>query len=232
MLLILFLFLWAQCAAVQFQNQSNSHVHAFYYLWYGNIETDGKYFHWNHEVLPHWTPEVNEQYPQVGQRFEPPASLHSPYYPERGPYSSRDSDTILQHFEDLRHGKIGVIVLSWWGQASNAASTDTQGVSTDAMIPVILSLAERFGDIKIALHLEPYPGRSAPSVRNDIEYIHQNYGHYTSLLRTSDNRIVLYIYDSYHISPHDWSGVLSATGMPRILFYSQRYHQDCCYKAK
>jgi hypothetical protein len=25
-------------------------VHAAYYLWYGNPQTDGKYFHWNHEV--------------------------------------------------------------------------------------------------------------------------------------------------------------------------------------
>ena len=25
-------------------------VHAFYYVWYGNPETDGEYKHWNHEV--------------------------------------------------------------------------------------------------------------------------------------------------------------------------------------
>ena len=34
-------------------------VHAFYYMWYGNPETDGEYKHWNHEVrgyLPFYPP--------------------------------------------------------------------------------------------------------------------------------------------------------------------------------
>ena len=34
-------------------------VFAFYYLWYGNPSTDGRWLHWNHSVLPHWTPAVH-----------------------------------------------------------------------------------------------------------------------------------------------------------------------------
>ena len=33
-------------------------THAFYYLWYGTPTTDGKWLHWDHAVLPHWTKKV------------------------------------------------------------------------------------------------------------------------------------------------------------------------------
>ncbi len=36
-------------------------VHVFYYPWYGNIETDGKWNHWNHHILPHWSRDVKEK---------------------------------------------------------------------------------------------------------------------------------------------------------------------------
>ena len=46
-------------------------VHAFYYLWYGTPEhDDGKYLHWNHEVLPHWDSVQNVRLKHViGKRF-------------------------------------------------------------------------------------------------------------------------------------------------------------------
>ena len=37
-------------------------THAFYYLWYGTPTTDGKWLHWDHAVLPHWTKKVRAQY--------------------------------------------------------------------------------------------------------------------------------------------------------------------------
>jgi hypothetical protein len=60
---------------------------------YGNPKTDGRFLHWNHAILPHWNPELAKQWPS-GTQFKPPASLHSPFYPARGPYSSSDVDTI------------------------------------------------------------------------------------------------------------------------------------------
>ena len=64
-------------------------VHAFFYLWYGEPATDGAFQHWNHEVLPHWTDELQKRYPHGNHtRFRPPAYLHAPYYPARGTYSS------------------------------------------------------------------------------------------------------------------------------------------------
>jgi hypothetical protein len=38
-------------------------VHAFYYLWYGDPKTDGRYRHWDHEILPHWDEKLRASYP-------------------------------------------------------------------------------------------------------------------------------------------------------------------------
>jgi len=63
----------------------------FYYLWYGNPAVNGRWQHWDHEVLPHWTASENARHPTVGTRHDPNRGiLHSPYYPKRGPYSSTD----------------------------------------------------------------------------------------------------------------------------------------------
>lgn len=84
-------------------------VHAFYYLWYGNPQHDGQYKHWDHAVLPHYLLHVAERFPS-GQKHQPPGSLHSPYYPQRGPYSSGDEATIKSHVKEMLEAGIGVMV--------------------------------------------------------------------------------------------------------------------------
>ena len=187
-------------------------VHAFMYLWYGEPNTDGKYLHWNHEVLLHWEQRINEQFPEVGMRFEPPGNIHSPYYPLHGPYSSSDVVTLDRQFQEMVESGIEVAVVSWWGQRDKEYATDTQGVNTDLAVANLLQQADKNGKIKVALHLEPYHSRSVESVADDIEYIHRTYGHHISLLRSSDDRLVFYVYDSYHISPIYWARLLKDTG--------------------
>ena len=36
-------------------------VHAAFYLWYGTPAIDGKWLHWDHRTMPHWTAKMNEQ---------------------------------------------------------------------------------------------------------------------------------------------------------------------------
>ena len=103
-----------------------SSVHAFFYLWYGNVEIDGKYKHWDHAILPHWEHRVNEQYNEIGKRFSPPGLIHSPFYPQKGTYSSSDTKIMKQQFDDFQDAGIEVAVVSWWGQASKPYATDTQ----------------------------------------------------------------------------------------------------------
>lgn len=188
-------------------------VHAFMYLWYGNPQTDGRYLHWDHEVLPHWEERINTRFPEVGQRFEPPSNIHSPYYPLYGPYSSNDDAVLARQFTEMVDAGIEVAVVSWWGQKDKDYATDTQGVNTDEAVANLLDQADKHaGGIKIAMHMEPYPGRSIESIREDLEYIYTTYGHHESLLRSSDGRLVFYMYDSYHISPMYWSRLLTPEG--------------------
>jgi hypothetical protein len=35
-------------------------VHVFYYPWYANVETDKKWNHWDHHMLPHWNEQTRK----------------------------------------------------------------------------------------------------------------------------------------------------------------------------
>ena len=52
-------------------------VSAFLYGWYSTPSVDGRWSHWNHSLLPHWTASVRERYPEASWR--PPADLHSAF---------------------------------------------------------------------------------------------------------------------------------------------------------
>ena len=193
----------------------------FYYLWYGNPEHNGQWQHWDHEVLPHWTEAENQRYPRIGSRHSPPDFLHSPYYPQRGPYSSTDDALLDEHMAEIKGlGNDPVVVLSWWGQASREGTSDTQGVQTDHRVAAALAAAAR-AKVSVAWHLEPYPGRTAASVVEDTYYIQAKYGCDTcgegarAILRVPERggegkeHMVFFVYDSYHVPPGDWSAVLN-----------------------
>lgn len=200
-------------------------VLAFYYLWYGNPETDGRYMHWNHSVLPHWTPAVNKRFSNIGQSHEPPDRIHATFYPARGCYSVADPRTLQEQMTELRQAGVRTVVLSWWGRPG-LSSGDTQGVVTDDRISGVLKAAASAG-VFVAWHMEPYEGRSAASFREDVRYLNNHYGQHPALLqRTIPNSNgvvdgdhtgpVYFVYDSYHIPAADWMTVLG----PRDTFSS------------
>ena len=206
---------------VHFNEEENtSRVHAFYYLWYGNPEHDGGWKHWNHEVLPHWEDRINEKFKEtVGTLHEPPGRLHSPFYPQLGPYSSRDPMVIAAHFDMMQQAGISIAVVSWWGRQSNPDSTDTQGVSTDRILGEVMTILDKLDStVKIAFHLEPYPGRSVITIKEDLEYIYETYGHHKCIYRTSsttemnNGEFLFYVYDSYHIANVEWARLLTPEG--------------------
>ncbi len=87
---------------------------------------------------------------------------------------------------------------------------------TSYVMYLVLREADAFGEIKIAFHLEPYPSRSALSVKEDIQYLSRKYGQYECLLRDDKGRPFYYIYDSYHITSLDWASVLTDEGTSSI----------------
>jgi len=131
-------------------------VAAFYYPWYGNPKTDGKWIHWEE-------PD-----------FNPPQDISSDYYPALGAYSSKDPAVVAQHMAWLRQAGIGVIITSWWGQGTNE----------DSAVPLLLKMAEHYG-IKVAFHIEPYSTRTARGLVSDITYLYQQYGNSPAFFRST-----------------------------------------------
>ena len=166
-----------------------SSVTAFFYPWYGTAAHDGTWRHWNQ--LSH----------------KPPGDIASSFYPERGPYSSRDSAVLAQQMADLKSARIGSIAVSWWGQ----------GAWDDTTLSAVFVAAEAAG-IKIAFHLEPYSGQSAASIASDIRYLLTKYGTSPALLRMSDAtsgdastaaRPVFYIFASSRIPAADLKATIA-----------------------
>lgn len=80
-------------------------------------------------------------------------------------------------------------------------------------MPVLFRVADSMGPrgMKIAVHLEPYPGRSVDSVREDIHYLIRTYSYHASFAYYNDKPL-FYVYDSYHISAKDWVRLLGPSG--------------------
>jgi hypothetical protein len=135
-------------------------VAAFYYPWYGDPDSYGEWWHWTD--------------PRGG---DAPADIASDYYPSLGAYSAIDPIVVAQHFAWLREAGVGVIVSSWWGRGA-------QGVREDEAVPVLLDLAERYG-IGVAFHIEPYAGRTADSVVEDVKYLYAKYGDHPAFFRST-----------------------------------------------
>lgn len=132
-------------------------VAAFYYPWYGNPDSDRRWVHWE----------------EVG--FDPPGDISSDFYPQLGAYSSTDPDAVAQHMAWLRQAGVGVIITSWWGQGSRE----------DRMVPLLMSMAERYG-IKVGFHIEPYQNRTPEKVIADVTYLSAQYGSSPAFFRRPD----------------------------------------------
>lgn len=164
-------------------------------------------------MLPHWNPDVARHYPS-GHRHNPPEELHSPFYPLRGCYSSSNRSLLDEHMREMLGAGIGVAAVSWWGPYWREGTSDTQGVQTDKMLAEVLASAADTG-MKIAFHLEPYPGRSAETVREDLQYLMERYAGHPAVYLIRGLPLY-YVYDSYHIDAAHWATLLRTRGKHSI----------------
>ncbi|XP_077455247.1 glycoprotein endo-alpha-1,2-mannosidase-like protein [Stigmatopora argus] len=184
-------------------------VHIFYYAWYGSPKADGKFVHWDHVLVPHWDPKIASSYPRG--RHVPPEDIGSSFYPELGPYSSRDPAVLESHMEQIAASAAGVLVLSWYPPGV----ADDNGEPTEDFVPAVLDAAYRH-NLKVAFHLQPYRERDEQSVLENVKYIIDRYGDHAAFYRhasTAGKSLPLfYIYDSYLTAPESWSRLLTAGG--------------------
>jgi glycoprotein endo-alpha-1,2-mannosidase len=95
-------------------------------------------------------------------------------------YSSAHLATINAHMKMMKQAGVGVVVVSWYPKAK-ADDNGTPG-GPDELMNVLLDAAHAAGRT-IAFHLEPYEGRTAQSMRDDVGYIVDTYGHHPALYR-------------------------------------------------
>src|SRR5262245_23005571 len=121
---------------------AGSVVSAFYYPWFGTNSHDGDYAHWA----------------QGGH--SPPNDIASNFYPAVGVYSSSSAVVLNAQMLDVTRAGIDEIAVSWWGKGSDE----------DQRLPAVIAAAGQHG-IAVAVHLEPYRGRSVTSTVADVTYL-------------------------------------------------------------
>ena len=117
-------------------------VAIFYYPWYATQANDGGWEHWNQNS------------------HRPPKDLYSRFYPAGGPYSSSDPGVLDRQMTEIASAGIDEVVVSWWGRGS----------AEDARLPAVVMSARHHG-LLVAIHLEPYEGRTPESVAIDLQYV-------------------------------------------------------------
>lgn len=159
---------------------SDVRVAAFYYPWYGTSTYDGSYVHWSQ------------------RDHTPPDNIASSYYPARGLYSSSDSLVVAAQMDEIKGAGIDEIAVSWWGRGS----------AEDGRLPAVASAATK-GGISVAVHIEPYPGRSVASIAADIQYLH-------GLGITT-----FYVYRAFDLPVSDWAAAMSGLHAGGNLLFAQ-----------
>ena len=119
----------------------------FYYPWYGAAGDQPEWFHWAND----------------GHR--PPEDIAANFYPARGPYSSSDFSILQQHMADIRGAGVDTVVVSWWGPGSYE----------DRQLAGVVSAANGQG-LRVAVHIEPYDGRTPDLVQRDVLALSTRWG--------------------------------------------------------
>jgi glycoprotein endo-alpha-1,2-mannosidase len=151
-------------------------VSAFYYPWFATTVDDGSYAHWAQDG------------------HAPPNDIASVYYPALGVYSSDDPTTLDEQMAEIQRAGIDQIAVSWWGRGS----------PEDERLPSVIAAATARG-VDVAVHLEPYTGRTVASTVSDIAYLE------------ALGIKIFYVYQAFAgIEPSEWASandVLHAQGI-------------------
>jgi hypothetical protein len=110
-------------------------VAIFYYPWYGTEQHDGAWQHW-----------------QQNQNT-PPLEIASNWFPARGVYSSADPSVVRAQMREISSVGVQTVIVSWWGEGSTEAGR----------LPLVMKAARAAG-LRVAVHVEPFPGRTPASL--------------------------------------------------------------------
>ena len=177
----------------------NFRVHAFYYGWYGNPETDGNYNHWNHPIAPHWS---DTTWNNAGS-YPGGDDIGANFYPALGTYSSNDTAIISQHMEWMKEAGTGVVAISWWGKNSD----------TDKSAFTYLETAQKYG-LKITFHIEPIY-KTIEEFKTQIDYLAKTYFGHPAVFKYK-GKPLLYVYDTGKVKYPEWHKLFATEGESSI----------------
>ena len=147
----------------------------FYYPWYSTPTKDGRWAHW-----------------YVEQDGAP--VLSTPYIPARGLYSSSSTTIVLAQMREIAATGVGTLVVSWWGFDSPEHNR----------LLLVEQAATRYG-LEVAIHVEPYRGRTPARAAEDIARLNHE-GGFTEF----------YVYDADRDSVAEWTEALEPLDDVRI----------------
>ncbi|MEG3092738.1 hypothetical protein [Sphingomonas sp. PB1R3] len=150
-------------------------VLAFYYPWYGNPATSGKWSHWQ------------------GPKNEAPRQSPTLNHPRLGLYDSHDPAVIRTHFAQMKAAGITALIVSWWGIGS----------FEDKAMPAILAAAAAVG-LHVTVYLEQQKDGAAGAAR-DIAYLTRTYGAHGNWLQVAGRPVLfLYLQALRDLPARDW----------------------------
>jgi glycoprotein endo-alpha-1,2-mannosidase len=160
-------------------------VLAFYYPWYGNPETSGRWVHWS---------DVDEVNQTIG---------NATHYPTLGAYDSHDPDLVAQHVSRACEIGLAGFIVSWWGPSS----------FEDQAVPLLLDTALQCG-LQITVYFETVRGSTPTpdSALTDVLYLLQQYANHPAWLRVAD-KPVIFVYSRAvgQIGLDGWQQVIDQT---------------------
>jgi glycoprotein endo-alpha-1,2-mannosidase len=151
----------------------------FYYPWYSTPKRDGYWAHWYVSG-------------EDGQHV-----LATPHYPARGLYSSSNAKVVAAHMREIAAAGIRTVIVSWWGWGS----------PEDLRLELVARAASKAG-LYVAVHLEPYRGRTPATTAEDIAALHAK--GYTDF----------YVYDADRDTAPDWAAALEELDGVRVFAHT------------
>ena len=79
--------------------------------------------------------------------------------------------------------------------------------------------------LSVALHVEPYEGRTATTLRKDLQFVADTYLHKKPALQMWEGRPVYYLYDQYRLSASEWATLFVRSHTPPPA--GNKYHSEC-----
>lgn len=153
----------------------SNRVSIFYYPWYSTPARDGDWAHWYVE-------------------HDGAPLLSTPYFPSRGLYSSSNAKIVAGQMREIAAAGVDTVVVSWWGFGS----------PEHVRLELVAQAAQR-QRLAVAIHVEPYHGRTPVRAAEDI-----------ARLRTEGGYTDFYVYDADRDPAAAWAEAVAPLDGVRI----------------